>query len=190
MLIDVSKHIHFVRSVWIIVRLCLRLSYQTHLSEPRFLSKNPPKTLLDEVWSNNGTHWFIIWWNQECPVLPNRKLRRALMKCFSCIKGNRCSQRHEKQSCDLLWVPIGQSFFQIWEVAPAEPEYSSGTTMPPQARFLDSDLHCHRLHSTMFHSVTVLAKYLQTLQTVRNLTASWGALPYGLTETVRKLVLP
>ena len=190
MLIDVSKHTHFVRSVWIIVWLCPRISYQTCLSEPRFLSKNPPKTLLYEVWSNNGTHWFITWWNQECPVLPNRRLHRALMKCFTRIKGNRCSQPHEKQSSDLLWVPRGQSFFWIREVAPAESEYSSGATTSPQARLPDSDLGGHRLHSTMFHLITVLAKYLWTLQTVGNLTASWGALLYGPSETVHNLVLP
>lgn len=160
MLVGVSKHMHFVISVWVIVWLYPRLSYQTCLSEPGVLSKNPPKTLLYEVWSNNGTHWFIIWWNQECPGLPNRRLRRVLMKCFSCIKGNRCSQPHEKQSCDLLWDPTGQSFFQMWEAVPAESEYSSGTTIAPQARILDSDLGCCRLHSTMFHLVTVLAKYL------------------------------
>ena len=118
------------------------------------------QNLLYEIWSNNGTNWFISWWNQKCPVLPNRRLLRVLMKCFSCLKGNRCSQPHKKQSDDLLWAPIGQSFFQIWEIVPAESEYSSGTTVLLQARFPDSDLGCGRLCSTIFHLVAVLAKYL------------------------------
>lgn len=155
----------------------------------KILVQEPTQNFTVEVWSNNGTHWFIFWWNQECPVLPNRRLHRALMKYFSCIKENRCGQPHEKQSCDLLWVPTGQSFLQIWDVAPAESEYSSGTTSPPKARFLDSDLACCRLHSSMFHLVNVLAKYLSALQTVGNLTAGWGTQIQGPTETAHKLVL-
>lgn len=156
----------------------------------KILVQEPTQNFTVEVWSNNGTHWFNFWWNQECPVLPNRRLHEALMKCFSCIKENRCGQSHEKLSCDLLWVPTGQSFLQIWEVAPAESEYSSGSTSPPKARFLDSDLGCCRLHATIFYLVKVLAKYLSALETVGNLIAGWGPRPQGPTEAAHKLVLP
>lgn len=157
MLIDVSKHALCQK----FLSYCMVASKAT-ISNTSFRAKilvqEPTQNFTVEVWSNNGTHWFIFWWNQECPVLPNRRLHRALMKCFSCIKENRCGQSHEKLSCDLLWVPTGQSFLQIWEVAPAESEYSSGTTSPPKARFLDSDLGCCRLHATIFHLVNVLGK--------------------------------
>lgn len=189
MLIDVNKHMHFVRSAWVTVWICPRLPYQTCLSEPRFLSKNPPKTLLlryEAIMEPTDSSFDETRSAQYCPTEGEH---RALMKCFSCIKENRCGQPHEKQSCDLLWVPTGQSFLQIWDVAPAESEYSSGTTSPPKARFLDSDLACCRLHSSMFHLVNVLAKYLSALQTVGNLTAGWGTQLQGPTETAQKLVL-
>lgn len=164
MLNDVTKYIQYFRHFLQKSSMAVSKAVIANVFlKPRLLSKNPPKNLLYEVWSNNGTHWFIIWWNQECPVLPNRRLHRVLMKLFSCIKGNRCSQPHEKQSCDLLWAPIGQDFFQIWETVLAESEYYSGTTMLLQATFPDSDLGCGRLCSTIFHSVAVLADYLSTL---------------------------
>lgn len=157
MLNDLSKQIQYFKHLLQKNSMAVSKAVRTNA----FCSQEEStQNLLYEVWSNNGTRWFISWWNQKCPVLPNRGLLRVLMKCFSCIKENRCSQPHKKQSYDLLWAPIGQSFFQIWEIVPAESEYSSRTTVLLQARLPDSDLGCGGLCSTIFHLVAILAKYL------------------------------
>lgn len=44
--------------------------------------EEPTQNLLYEVWSNNGTHWFISWWNQKCPVLPNRRFTQGSNEVF------------------------------------------------------------------------------------------------------------